>query len=248
MPEESVAVPDGGQAAGPVRRGKNVRGLRTRQELLDAALSCFSEYGYARTRISDIVFRAGVSQGNFYRHFESKNEIFLEALRPSLDELAASTGRGQAGVGDGVDLDTMVALTTSYFTSYTRNRHILRVMREAAATSADDGFADLWLRQRGSYVERTARWLRRLHQQGRIAETDFDLLADVLGSTIEQTAYVHIGLPAEAPRPERIHQLAATVAAVWHRSLAVVEPAGELPGEVAPTSGNGARRSSAAAR
>lgn len=224
MPEQSVPAPQDVGAevgAGPVRRGKNVRGLRTRQELLDAALSCFSEYGYARTRISDIVFRAGVSQGNFYRHFESKNEIFLEALRPSLDELAASTGR--SGLGDGVDLATMVALTTSYFTSYTRNRHILRVMREAAAAGADDGFTELWLRQRGAYVERTGRWLRRLHQQGRLAETDFDLLADVLGSTIEQTAYVHIGLPAEAPRPERIHQLAAAVATVWHRSLPIVD-------------------------
>ena len=205
----------------PVRRGKNVRGLRTRQELLDAASSCFSEYGYARTRISDIVFRAGVSQGNFYRHFAGKDEIFLEALRPSLDELTASTARGS--VGNGVDLATLVALTTSYLTSYCRNRHILRVMREAAASSADEGFAQLWLAQRASYVERTARWLRRLHADGRIAAADFDLLADVLGSAIEQTAYVHVGLPQEAPRPERIQQLAAAVGAVWHRSLSVVD-------------------------
>lgn len=211
----------------PVRRGKNVRGLRTRQELLDAALSCFSEYGYARTRISDIVFRAGVSQGNFYRHFESKDEIFLEALQPSLDELAASTSR--ARIGDSVDRETMIALTASYLTSYTRNRHILRVMREAAASSADEGFAKLWLRQRASYVDRTARWLERLHRQGRIAATDFALLADVLGSAIEQTAYVHIGLPAEAPRPERIHRLAEAVGTVWHRSLPLVDGADQPP-------------------
>ncbi|KMS88805.1 TetR/AcrR family transcriptional regulator [Prauserella rugosa] len=210
---------DGGKQ--PVRRGKNVRGLRTRQVLLEAALSCFSEYGYAGTRVSDIVFRAGVSQGNFYRHFQSKTEVFLESLRPSLEELTASTRRG--AVGDGVDLDTMIALTTSYLTSYTRNRHILRVMREAAATSSEDRFAELWLEQRGSYVERTARWLRRLHHQGRIEEVDFDLLADVLGSAIEQTAYVHIGLPAEAPRPERIRELAVAVATVWHRSLPILE-------------------------
>lgn len=205
----------------PVRRGKNVRGLRTRKVLLDAAASCFAEYGYARTRISDIVFRAGVSQGNFYRHFPSKDEVFLEALRPSLDELSASTTR--SGVGNGVDLATLVALTTSYLTSYARNRHLLRVMREAAASSSDDGFAQLWLAQRASYVERTSRWLARLHREGRIASADFDLLADVLGSAVEQTAYVHIGLPREAPRPERIQQLAATVAAVWHRSMSVVE-------------------------
>lgn len=207
----------------PVRRGKNVRGLRTRQLLLDAAQDCFSEYGYNGTRVSDIVFRAGVSQGNFYRHFTSKDEIFLEALRPSLEELAASTTR--TSVGDGVDLATMVALTTAYLSSYTRNRHILRVMREAAASGGGGGFTELWLQQRNSYVERTARWLRRLHQQGRIAERDFEMLADVLGSAIEQTAYVHIGLATEAPRPERIHQLARAVGEVWHRSLPLVDTA-----------------------
>lgn len=223
-----MAEGDGTVAAGatraPVRRGKNVRGLRTRQELLDAALSCFSEYGYARTRISDIVFRAGVSQGNFYRHFQSKDEIFLEALKPSLDELTASTSR--AGVGSGVDLATLVALTTSYLTSYSRNRHILRVMREAAAAGSGEGFTELWLHQRASYVERTARWLARLHREGRIAPADFELLADVLGSAIEQTAYVHIGLPREMPRPERIQQLAAAVGAVWHRSLSIIDSQG----------------------
>ena len=233
MPEASSTAADG-PATGepvaapavprtPVRRGKNVRGLRTRQEMLDAALSCFSEYGYTRTRISDIVFRAGVSQGAFYRHFESKDEIFLESLRPSLDELTASTSRTR--VGDGVDLATMVDLTTAYLTSYTRNRHILRVMREAAASSSDEGFAELWLRQRQGYVDRTTRWLQRLHEQGRIGATDFALLADVLGSAIEQTAYVHIGLAAEAPRPERIQQLAAAVGEVWHRSLPIVDDA-----------------------
>ena len=90
-----MSVPDDEAAGGstPVRRGKNTRGLRTRQELLDAAVTRFSEHGYSRTRIADIVFAAGVSQGNFYRHFASKDEIFLEALRPSLDELTRSTHR-----------------------------------------------------------------------------------------------------------------------------------------------------------
>lgn len=216
---EPVSEPAG---RAPVRRGKNVRGLRTRQELLTAALACFSEYGYARTRISDVVFRAGVSQGNFYRHFQSKDEIFLEALRPSLDELTASTSRPRAGAdpdADSTDLATMIERTTAYLTVYARNRNILRVMREAAASSADEGFAQLWLAQRGGYVERTARWLRRLHAAGRIGACDVDLLADVLGSAIEQTAYVHIGLPAQAPRPERIRELAEAVGTVWHRSL-----------------------------
>lgn len=207
---------------GPVRRGKNVRGLRTRAQLLDAARDCFAEYGYARTRISDVVFRAGVSQGNFYRHFASKDEVFLAALGPSLEELGAATHRSRSG--DPASLDSLVAQTTTYLTVYARHRHLLRVMREAAASSAEEGFTALWLAQRGAFVERTARWLRRLHEQGRIGEVDAETLADVLGSTIEQTAYVHVGLAAEAPRPERIQQLARVVGEVWYRALPLVDP------------------------
>lgn len=219
--DAAAELPDPAPGPAGTKRGKNVRGLKTRAQLLEAAVGCFSEYGYSRTRIADIVFRAGVSQGNFYRHFASKDEIFLEALRPSLDELSASTHRAERH-DDGTDRDTLIALTSAYLTSYARNRRILRVMREAAATSTDEGFSELWLRQRGAYVERTARWLRGLHRRGRLAETDFDLLADVLGSAIEQTAYVHIGLAAETPRRERIEQLATAVGEVWHRALPLV--------------------------
>jgi AcrR family transcriptional regulator len=211
----------GGGDAAPQRqvRGKNARGLRTRQQLVDAAADCFAEYGYTSTRISDIVYRAGVSQGNFYRHFSSKDEIFLEALKPGLDALVGSSRRTSSG--DALDLSTMEELTSAYLISYTRNRHLLRVMREAAAIGSDEGFTELWLRQRAVFVDRTAGWLRRLHDAGRIEETDFALLADVLGSAVEQMAYVHVGLAERAPRPEELQRLARGIAEVWHRSIPI---------------------------
>jgi hypothetical protein len=48
---------------------------------------------------------------------------------------------------------------------------------------------------------------------------DFPLLAEALGCMTEQMAYVHIGLPAATPRPERIRQLGEIVGEVWYRSL-----------------------------
>jgi len=55
------------------------RKSRTREKLLDAATSVFLRDGYHSTLISDIVTLAGVGQGTFYRHFQSKREVF-EAL------------------------------------------------------------------------------------------------------------------------------------------------------------------------
>ena len=68
-------------------------------------------------------------------------------------------------------------------------------------------------------MDRTERWLKHLHDQGRIGLTNFRLLAEALGCMTEQMAYVHIGLPAATPRPERIRQLGETVGEVWYRSL-----------------------------
>ena len=72
---------------------------------------------------------------------------------------------------------------------------------------------------RSTAYDRTERWLRHLHDQGRIGPADFPLLADALGCMTEQVAYIHIGLPAATPRPERIRQLGEIVGEIWYRSL-----------------------------
>jgi AcrR family transcriptional regulator len=52
----------------------------TYQLLLEAGLMCFSEKGYAATTLKDIVTRTGHTQGAFYGHFKSKEELFFHIL------------------------------------------------------------------------------------------------------------------------------------------------------------------------
>lgn len=210
MESEVLALADDA----PAPKVGNARGRRTRAQLVEAATGCFAEYGYERTRIADIVSRAGVSQGNFYRHFESKKEIFLEALRPGLDALLEARGE----LKDHMDADALAADTVVYLRTYSRHRHILRVMREAAALRSD-GFDELWLQLRGNFVARTQAWLERLHADGRIGAGDFPQLAAVLGAMTEQVAYVQIGLPDRTPRDEEIQRIARVVGDVWHSAL-----------------------------
>lgn len=202
-------------------RGSNARGQRTRAQLVDAAAACFSEYGYERTRIADIVHRAGVSQGNFYRHFASKKEIFLEALTPGLDALRENFRR--VGLQTHDDAEALVAVMVAYLETYCRHRHLLRVMREAAAVG-DDGFDEMWLGLRGGFVTRTQDWLERLHVAGKIGPGDFVLIAEALGAMLEQTAYVQLGLARQSPRPEEIARIGRTVGEIWHRALPPLSP------------------------
>src|SRR6201996_4092968 len=48
-----------------------------RQQILDAALRCFSRQGFHNTTTADIVRESGVSQGTLYLYFGSKDDIIL---------------------------------------------------------------------------------------------------------------------------------------------------------------------------
>jgi len=68
------------------------------QQILDAALACFSENGFHQTGMADIVRRSGLSQGAVYLYFQSKDDLIAalaidrhqqEAL---LNEIAGHAG------------------------------------------------------------------------------------------------------------------------------------------------------------
>jgi AcrR family transcriptional regulator len=54
------------------------------QEILDAALACFAEKGFAASRMDDIAERAGVTKGTIYLYFESKEAVFKALVRESI--------------------------------------------------------------------------------------------------------------------------------------------------------------------
>jgi AcrR family transcriptional regulator len=53
-------------------------------EVIDAALACFAERGFAATKLDDIAAKAGVSKGTVYLYFPSKEELFKAVVRESL--------------------------------------------------------------------------------------------------------------------------------------------------------------------
>ncbi len=208
------------EAAPASAKRPNRRGEQTRDKLVRAAVECFTEYGYTRTRISDITNRANTAQGNFYRHFTGIDDIFLAALKPSLEELAAARLRPDHAHGE---RESLIKVNTTYLQAYARNRHMLRLLREAAAASENRGFQQLWLNLRGDFVRRTERWLDRLDEQGIIDEPHRHMLAETLGCATEQMAYVHVGLPTRTPRPEEIVDLGTALGEFWFRSLPLTD-------------------------
>lgn len=60
----------------------------TKEQILQAALACFSDKGYHRTTMDDIVAESGLSKGALYWHFKSKRELFIALAQSSLLEIA----------------------------------------------------------------------------------------------------------------------------------------------------------------
>jgi len=63
------------------------RGL-ARQRVVDAALALFAEHGVHGTSLQMIADRVGVSKAAVYYQFRSKEDIALEVLRPSMEDMA----------------------------------------------------------------------------------------------------------------------------------------------------------------
>ena len=55
--------------------------IGTRERLLDAARALIEEGGYAAASVLAVAERAGVASGTLYRHFASKEELFVEVFR-----------------------------------------------------------------------------------------------------------------------------------------------------------------------
>jgi AcrR family transcriptional regulator len=50
----------------------------TRSQIIDAASSCFAEFGYDKTTFDDVAKKAGISRALIYTYFKSKQEFFTQ--------------------------------------------------------------------------------------------------------------------------------------------------------------------------
>jgi AcrR family transcriptional regulator len=87
----------------------------------EVAAELFAEHGYAATRLEDVAAAAGVSKQLLYRHFRSKDELYLALLARYRDEIL---GRLGAGMSRPAPLAERIAATTdSWFAYIEENPH-----------------------------------------------------------------------------------------------------------------------------
>lgn len=111
-----------------VKLSRAQRNESTRRRIFKAATKVVGKFGYAEASVSRITEEAGVAQGTFYNHFESRQEL-LDQLLPTigLDMVNFIAERSAAGDAATRELDRFGA-----FFDYLRQvPEFLRILNEA---------------------------------------------------------------------------------------------------------------------
>jgi len=97
-----------------------VAGLATRERLLAAARELIEEGGYGSASVAAIAERAGVAAGTLYRHFSSKEELFVQVFR-SVCEGEERAMRAAAASATGGAVERLEALLATFAQRALRN-------------------------------------------------------------------------------------------------------------------------------
>ncbi len=71
-----------------------------RRQILDAAVTVFSEKGFHKSRVSDVARAGGVADGTIYLYFKSKDAILIAIFEEAMTEMIAGARTAMANVRD----------------------------------------------------------------------------------------------------------------------------------------------------
>jgi TetR/AcrR family transcriptional repressor of uid operon len=106
-----------------------------RTRILDAAQACFVRNGFHRTTMQDVAAEAGMSAGNLYRYFSSKDAMVQGLTERDRRELAEDFS---AFDGGGDFMATFARLGRKHFEEDSRDRSVLCLQIWAEATRNPD--------------------------------------------------------------------------------------------------------------
>ena len=187
------------------------RGRRTRERVVAAAHEVFVARGFNDTRMSDIAEQAGVSHGTVYVYFDSKADVLQAVVTQLLDDIAAELRVPQADDAS----DRIAAANLRYLRVYTAHGRLLRVVDEAG--TADDSLSSLLDDFRARHVARVTDDIRRLQQEGRVADhLDANVAGAALSAMVEGYTRHSPGYDLQAAH--------ATLTSLWLRALGLPDP------------------------
>lgn len=149
--------------------------INRKEQILQLATEAFSRDGYDKVTVKQLADGCGITEPAIYRHFESKDAIYiavLESLRHRLDYQSLF-----AQLEKETDLESLLKSVARHMIAfYTENADIYRLLLYAALRGHDRAKRIFEL-IRGTYVRFLTKQFDRLHREGRIIEKNNEITA-----------------------------------------------------------------------
>ena len=206
-----------------------------RAQLLEVAISAFGKRGFSGTTTKAIARAAGVSEATVFRHFPSKEELYVAAF----EHRAGGVGVAQfvtilEGYADrGDDEGLLRTLNIALLAAYERDRDLHRMLLHAWLDQERAANARMWERMRRyPLFEFLDRYVARRQAEGVFRACDTSLLSAALMSLALHygTQTKLYGSDSGMGSPCSDEQIAGTFARLLLNGVRV-EP---LPGATAP--------------
>jgi len=94
------------------------KGQETKQRIIEQAAEYLNQHGYFSTAVSEIMELTGLQKGGIYNHFESKEDLALQAFDYAFELMSQKFGEALKGKENAID--RLLAII-SYFRGYGEN-------------------------------------------------------------------------------------------------------------------------------
>lgn len=114
---------------------------KRKKQILDAALKAFAEYGYERTSIAIVCYKAGIARPTLYQYFKDKRSLFRELLERYMSDIHGQIHARQQAKDGSRELsqqETMQSLHMELLEEFSNNRDFFMIFfKEAKARNAE---------------------------------------------------------------------------------------------------------------
>lgn len=141
----------------------------TRDAIRDAAVKIFFERGYSAATVREIASELGIKAGSIYNHYTSKQEILVDLMVRTLDELIVGLDEAIAECNSPTDA---LRAAIVHHVLFHRTRHREAFVADTELRSLEPEPYQAFTKQRTAYERRIQKILDEGQDQGEFAITD----------------------------------------------------------------------------